>query len=99
MDNPDPSRITRTENNSLVIKNAILADTATYVCEVQFSDNNRPEVRYKVLVSDGPQILKMSPSSTVVLKENDSITLGCSISFGEHPASFVWSHGVSLNQL
>ncbi|XP_043483804.1 neural cell adhesion molecule 1-A-like [Leptopilina heterotoma] len=94
-DESDKIRISRTHNNSLVIKNALLEDTGTYVCDLNVAANgNQPNnVTYTVRVSKNEQTLKISPGKSVVVNEQEDIKLSCSTVSKEDPVSLIWSHG------
>lgn len=94
----DKMRISRTHNNSLVIKNALLQDTGTYVCDLNVAGNgNQPNnVTYTVRVSKNEQTLKISPGKSVVVNEHEDIKLSCSTVSKEDPVSLIWSHGVGF---
>lgn len=96
VDNPDNTRISRDNNNTLVIKDAKETDSATYVCVLNVNQNNNPKIEYKVVVSNQPPTLKVSPGHKVDLSEKDDGILTCSIPSDEEPLSIIWSHKVSI---
>ncbi|XP_033212591.1 neural cell adhesion molecule 1-like [Belonocnema kinseyi] len=92
VDNPDSDRISRDNNNTLVIKDAKETDSATYVCVLNVNENNNPKIEYKVVVNNQPPTLKVSPGHKIDLSEKDNIILKCSVPSDEEPLSIIWSH-------
>lgn len=97
-DESDKMRISRTHNNSLVIKNARIEDSGTYVCQLNVAaiENNPNNVTYTVRVSNNQQTLKISPGKSVTVNEREDIMLSCNIVSKEDPVSLIWTHGVSF---
>lgn len=97
-DESERKRISRTHNNSLVIKNARIEDTGIYVCDLNVAGNgNYPtNVTYIVTVSENEQTLKIFPDKSVIINEKEDLKLSCSTVSGEDPVSLIWSHGVSF---
>lgn len=87
---PESSRINRTSNNSLVIQNARVTDSGSYIC--QLMANDKPHVNYTIVVSDRPQTLIISPGKSVVVNEKEDLVLSCGTS-GPQPISLIWTHG------
>ncbi|XP_051174237.1 neural cell adhesion molecule 1-A-like isoform X2 [Leptopilina boulardi] len=94
-DESDKMRISRTHNNSLVIKNARIEDSGTYVCQLNVAaiENNPNNVTYTVRVSNNQQTLKISPGKSVTVNEREDIMLSCNIVSKEDPVSLIWTHG------